>query len=81
MRRLPCGRYLLTLHSSRSFVEVLPLRPRRKGKTLQADSPDRLEFPSAGFQIIRPVINAHPPRCCSHIEPPVGDKRRLGSEL
>ena len=51
-------------------------------KTLQADSPDRLEFPSADFQIIRPVlINVHPPQCCSHIESPVEDKRRLGSEL
>ena len=42
-------------------MEVLPLRLRRKRKTLQADSTDRSEFPFAELQIIQPLlINAHP---------------------
>ena len=70
MRSLFISSAFRTILLAHLFVEVLPLRLRQKRKTLQADSPDRLEFQFADFQIIRPVLsNAHPPRCCSHIEP------------
>ena len=56
MRRFLCSRYLLalafkTILFTHLLVEVLPLRLRRKRKTLQADSPDCLVFPFVDFQV------------------------------
>ena len=84
MRRKLCGGYLLPLHSNLFcslylFMEVLSLRLRWKRTTLQADSPDRLEFPLA-FQILHYFFNAHPSGCSSHIKPPVKEKGRHESE-
>ena len=58
MGRVPCGRYsaFRTILLAYLFAEILPLRRRQKRRTLHTDSPDRLEFPFADFQILHPRI-------------------------